>query len=313
MQIRTAATLLVLLTLAYVSSSAALADEPVNKLRSSASPEGTSSGNQKPKQSTQAKPQQSAAKKARTSGPQWIWSSAHKKNEVPAGDCYFRRSLKLLDPEEGEVRITADNKFQLFVNGQPVGTGTDWRQIQVFDITKHLQKGKNSIAVQVTNIDEGSAGLAARVVIKERSGTFRDYSTNESWKTSVRRFRNWTSPSFPESEWVPAASYGALGATLPWGNEMVVEGDDGRFEVPEGFRVERLMTDEMVGSLIAMTFDAQGNIFASREGDGLYHIVDRNRDGTLDQVKLYCDKIKNTQGILSLGSRVFAVGDGPRA
>ena len=30
-----------------------------------------------------------------------------------------------------------------------------------------------------------------------------------------------------------------------------------------------------------------------------------------DKVTDYCDKIKNAQGLLALGTRVFAVGDGP--
>ncbi len=247
----------------------------------------------------------------RKSSPQWIWSAAHKKNKVPEGTCYFRKSLKLRVPEEGEIHITADNQFQLYVNGQPVGTGSDWRQIEVFDITKYLQKGNNTIAVEATNSDAGSAGMAARVLIKELGGTFQSYSTDTSWKTSVRRYRNWTTPGFPESEWVAAASFGSLGAALPWGNEMVVAGEGSRFEIPVDFNVERLLQDEEVGSLIAMAFDSAGNILASREGGHLQLISDSNKDGTFDSVQVFCDQIKNTQGILSLGSRVFAVGHGP--
>lgn len=258
-----------------------------------------------------ADPLDKRLKEGRQSAPQWIWSAAHTKNKVPEGVCYFRKSLKLRSPEEGEIRITADNQFQLYVNGQPVGTGADWRQIEVFDITKHLQKGINTIAIEATNSDAGSAGMVARVLIKEVGGTFQDYSTNTSWKTSVRRYRNWTAPGFPESEWVAAASYGSLGAALPWGNEMVVAGEGTRFQLPEGFSVQRLMQDEEVGSLIAMAFDSAGNILASREGGHLQLVTDTNGDGTFDSVKVFCDQIKNTQGILSLGSRVFAVGDGP--
>lgn len=243
--------------------------------------------------------------------PQWIWSAAHTKDEVPVCTCYFRKSFKLRKPGEGEIHITADNKFQLYVNGQPVGEGADWRQIEVFDISKHLRKGINTIAVEASNIDEGAAGLVARVLVKEVSGTFKSFTTDNSWKTSVRRYRNWTSPSFPESEWVAAASYGNLGQALPWGNEMVAAGQGARFQIPEGFVVERLLYDEKVGSLIAMTFDSKGNMLVSREGGHLQLLTDSDGNGTLDAMSIYCDKIKNVQGILSLGSRVFAVGDGP--
>ena len=243
--------------------------------------------------------------------PQWIWSAAHTKDEVPVSTCYFRKSFKLAKPGEGEVHITADNKFQLFVNSKPVGEGSDWRQIKIFDISKYLHKGVNTIAVEATNIDEGSAGLVARVLVKELSGTFKSYSTDESWKASVRRYRNWTSPNFPESEWTAAASYGNLGHALPWGNEIVVEGQGARFQIPEGFVIERLLYDEKVGSLIAMTFDSQGNMLVSREGGHLQLLTDTDGNGAHDAMSIYSDKIKNVQGILSLGSRVFAVGDGP--
>ncbi len=242
---------------------------------------------------------------------QWIWSPAHTKNKAPVGDCYFRKSFKLGAPELGEVQITADNQFQLFVNGQPVGQGADWRQLDVYDISEHLRKGVNTIAVQVTNIDEGSAGLVARVLVKEQGGTFASYSTNHSWKTSVRRYQNWTTPTFPESEWIAAASYGQLGAALPWGDEIVFAGEGARFQIPEEFVIERLMRDEEVGSLIAMTFDSRGNILASREGGPLLLLTDSDDNGTHDTVNVFCDKITNTQGILALGTRVFAVGDGP--
>ena len=57
----------------------------------------------------------------------------------------------------------------------------------------------------------------------------------------MRRYRNWTSPEFPESEWIGAVSYGKLGATLPWGNEVVLAGKGARFEIPDQFAIERLL------------------------------------------------------------------------
>ena len=243
--------------------------------------------------------------------PQWIWSSAHQKNKVPAGDCFFRKSFDLKAPELGEVQITADNRFELFVNDQPIGKGEDWRQLQVFDISKHLRKGRNCVAVKVTNTDIGSAGLVARMLIKENGGTFESYSTNKSWKTSVRQYQSWANPDFPDREWVGATSYGELNATLPWGDEVVFAGEGSRFKIGKEFTVERLMRDDEVGSLIAMTFDAHGNILASREGGHLMLLTDSDHNGTHDTVGVFSDQIKNVQGILALGTRVFAIGDGP--
>ena len=91
----------------------------------------------------------------------------------------------------------------------------------------------------------------------------------------------------------------------------MIAGVGARFNIAKDFTIERLLRDDEVGSLIAMAFDAQGNILASREGGNLMLITDSDDNGTPDSVDVFCDKIMNVQGILSLGTRVFAVGDGP--
>jgi glucose/arabinose dehydrogenase len=184
--------------------------------------------------------------------------------------------------------------------------------MDVHDITKSLVPGQNVIAVKGTNTDAGAAGLAARVIIKQVGGTFENYSTDASWRTSVKEFANWTAPNVRDSVWVPAKVYGALGAALPWGDEVVIANEGARFVVDPEFTVERLVTDEQAGSLIAMTFNASGDILVSREGGGIYLIRDTNRDGTYESVTPFCEQVKNIQGMLSLGTRVFAVGEGPQ-
>ncbi len=242
---------------------------------------------------------------------QWIWSPAEAKDEVPVGDCYFRKTFVLANPETGQVQITADNQYELLVNGQAVASGNDWRHLQIHDISKLLKRGRNTIGVRATNTDVGAAGLVARVIIKQRGGTFEAFSTDSTWKTSLRRFPGWAHPSFKDGDWLAAESYGTLGATLPWGDEVILAGAGRRFIIGQEFNIQRIMRDEDTGSLIAMTFDARGNILASREGGHLLRLVDKDGDGKLDTVQTFCDQIKNVQGILALGTRVFAVGDGP--
>lgn len=242
---------------------------------------------------------------------EWIWSPSHTKNEIPVGECYFRKTFEVTDPDIGEVQITADNEFELFVNGKAVGTGNDWRQLKVFEISPHLVRGQNSVSIRVSNTDEGSAGLVGRILIREKGGTYVNHPTNVSWKTSVREYRDWTAAQFADQEWVSAKSYGVLGLALPWGNEVVIAGVGARFNIPKDFAIERLMRDNEVGSLIAMAFDAQGNILASREGGNLMLITDSDDNGAPDSVSVFCDKIINVQGIQPLGTRVFVIGDGP--
>jgi len=246
------------------------------------------------------------------SAAKWIWSPAHEKTDVPVGDCYFRKTFSLRAPAEGHLQIVADNQFELFVNGEPAGEGNDWRQMQSIDVSEWLQRGKNCLAIRVTNTDPGPAGLVARLIVKPEGGTYTNLLTDDSWKTTVRRFPGWKQADYVDRDWLAAKAFGSLGATLPWGNEVVIAGQEGRFVVDDGFVIEHLMRDEEVGSLIAMTFDSRGNIIASQEGGPLLRLSDQSDNGAHDTVEVYCKKIKNVQGLLALGTKVFAVGDGPQ-
>jgi hypothetical protein len=109
-------------------------------------------------------------------GANWIWSPAYEKDAVPVGDCYFRKTITLAGAVDfAQVHIACDNQYELFVNGKSVGTGADWRKMDVHDITKLIRPGINVVAVKASNSDAGAAGLVARVIIKEKGGTFESY------------------------------------------------------------------------------------------------------------------------------------------
>lgn len=72
-------------------------------------------------------------------------------------ELHFRRSLNLASaPPHYLVRVSADNRFILYVNGQRVGDGpargdvTHWRY-ERFDLAPYLRPGANVIAATVWN------------------------------------------------------------------------------------------------------------------------------------------------------------------
>ena len=242
----------------------------------------------------------------------WIWSPAHEKDAVPVGDCYFRKTFNVNKIELAQVHVVCDNQYELYINGKMAGRGADWRKMDVHDVTKYIVPGTNVVAIKGTNSDAGAAGMAARVIVKQVGGTFESYSTDATWRTSVKQFANWTAANVRDTVWLPAKVYGPLGGALPWGDEVVIAGEGARFVIDSEFVVERLITDEQAGSLIAMAFNSTGDILASREGGPLLLIRDTNRDGTFESVSTFCQEVKSIQGIMSLGTRVYAVGEGPQ-
>ncbi len=261
-----------------------------------------------------SKPSSKPDKPGDAKDAEWIWSPAHKKDKAPAGECYFRKTFEVgrAGVEQAQIEITADESYELHVNGRALGGGSDWRQLDSYDITRYLAPGLNTIAVKVGHTKANtSAGLAARVFVRETGGTLVSRSTDATWRTFLKEAPRWQSGTLNDQDWLPAESYGTLGMTLPWGNEVKPPASTGRFQVKPGFRVERVVSPKITGSLIAMTFNEFGQVIASRENGPLLLISDRDRDGVLDAVSVYCDKVKNCQGLLALNGTLFAIGDGP--
>ena len=109
----------------------------------------------------------------------------------------FRRTLELAaKPDHFAVRVSGDNRYQLFVNGERVAAGpargdlTHWRY-ETVDIAAQLVAGKNTIAAIVWN--DGTARAVAQITnqtgfllesVDEQNSAA---DTNKFWKVQVDR------------------------------------------------------------------------------------------------------------------------------
>ncbi len=246
---------------------------------------------------------------------EWIWSPDHDKNDVPSGDCYFRKSFNINSPERGEIRIAADDAYELYFNGKRIGTGSSARNLDRYDLRSHLRRGRNIVAVKVSNQRGSTAALAARVQVKERGRGWSNFSTDESWRTAISTFPLWSLPVYNDRGWQRAQSFGPLGSTEPWDRRKEVavtqQQSHERFRISSEFRVQRVLGDDDIKSVIAMTFNEFGQILASQEDGPLMLITDANRDGAPDKVQTYCEEVKSCQGILALNGDVYVTAGGP--
>ncbi|AMV31351.1 hypothetical protein VN12_04485 [Pirellula sp. SH-Sr6A] len=83
-----------------------------------------------------------------------------------------------------------------------------------------------------------------------------------------------------------------------------------RFTTKPGFVVKEVFGNKEVGSIVAMTFNEFGHIIASQEGGPLLLLYDSNKDGSYDKTRVYCELVKNIQGVLALNGDVYVTGDG---
>ncbi len=238
---------------------------------------------------------------------------------IPEGEtCLFRKPINLRVQAEGTIEIAADDRFELFINGTRIGTGNSSRQMREIDITDHLEIGRNVIGVRVVNTHGKTAALAARVSIRplDQDKWF-TFSTGPSWRASTDENPMWETVLFNDRLWAAAASFGKLGDTVPWDRDVDVVAEKQsdqreRFQIQKGFGVQRVLSDDQVGSVIAMAFNEFGHMIVSQEGGPLLLVFDKDEDGVPEHVRTYCDKVKSCQGILALNGEVFVTGEGPQ-
>ncbi|MDC7693511.1 alpha-L-rhamnosidase C-terminal domain-containing protein [Asticcacaulis sp. DXS10W] len=132
---------------------------------------------------------------------QWI---AHPDLPAGGGVQNFQKSLSVTKrPKALWVRVSADNRFVLYVNGQRVVSGpatsdlANWRYERV-DIAPYLKRGENSIAAVVWN---ASAAVRPLAQISARGGFYLDAESTEfealdsgtNWRVSLDKGRSFGS------------------------------------------------------------------------------------------------------------------------
>ena len=157
------------------------------------------------------------------------WVTCPKIPEHDPGVCYLRKTFPLAAmPQHFVVHVSADNRYQLFVNGTRVGRGPSrgdldhWR-FETVDLAPHLHAGPNLLAAEVWN-DGDSAPLAQMsfqtgFLLQGDTAAETVSNTNRDWKTQIDSSRSIIAPSEREIGGYYAAGAGerVTAAQYPWG------------------------------------------------------------------------------------------------
>jgi len=116
--------------------------------------------------------------------PPETWTTYKHRNEVGS----YRRDFDIPADWDGrQIYISfdgVDSFFYLWINGQYVGFSKNSRNVASFDITKYLQKGKNTAAVEVYRSSDGSF-LEAQDMFR-LPGIFRTVALHAKPKVQIR-------------------------------------------------------------------------------------------------------------------------------
>ena len=250
---------------------------------------------------------------------QWIWGHwVQGLGNQPDGERVFARAAFDLPkkPAKASLKITCDNRYQVWVNDKKVGRGTEWQRGQLFNVARHLTKGRNVVAVRGEN-DGGPAGLLAWLEV----GAARVAPTGAAWKTARAAVGGWRTGGFDDGGWKPASILAPLGKG-PWGepgfgggatNGGRKAGNKGKpqdFAPLPGFEAKEVASG--VGSLIALCLDDQDRPIVSVERGPVLRLHDDDKDGIYERDEVYCDLVKSCQGLLYSRGGLYVVGAGPK-
>ncbi len=148
----------------------------------------------------------------------WIWGDLS--NSV----CEFRTHFTLDQvPAQASILITADNGYELYINGALVGfdigaDGEIWSSVERYDISSRLARGRNVIGIRGICLG-GQRGLVASVWIKPQRDEPIEMATDASWRVaSEGNPADYSHPEYVEGpEWNSAAALGRMGMA-PWGD-----------------------------------------------------------------------------------------------
>ena len=127
----------------------------------------------------------------------WIWDT----NTV---DKQTVRLWKNFEIPSGKItnavlRITVDNGYTLFLDGQELGRGSDWRTVTEYDLTQILKPGRHMVAVEGFN-DRLEGGLIFGLFVEFSNAWPVEVDSDESWLVVPPEIKNWTERKLAAAE-----------------------------------------------------------------------------------------------------------------
>jgi len=216
----------------------------------------------------------------------WVWDNPAGATSSQTNDPrYFRKTFDVsAAPQAATVRITCDNAYTLYVNGEKVAQGAEWQKVGEHDVLKRLKVGKNVIAVEAVN-HGGVAGMIAHLLITGSDKKSVSYGTGNDWQASLKADKDWQKAEFDASTWAAAAVLG-VPQMGPWG--LALDGPGTRpggatnssgkkiatsyqsaeqelteFVVPPDFKIELVAAEPLVVNPISAALDEHGVLYVT--------------------------------------------------
>lgn len=142
-------------------------------------------------------------------GSRWI-------RHPDSGSAHFRKVISLDRTVTAfDILITADDSFELWINGRMIGSGNDWRKPQRFEVKVPIARDNSAIAVKCADTGD-AAGVISRIIARFEDGTTANIVSDETWRCVPDAPDGWNSLRFDDSAWTPVKVIGDYPCE-PWG------------------------------------------------------------------------------------------------
>ncbi len=137
-----------------------------------------------------------------------IWSpvdTAHATDVSSPAECFFRKKFTLIRPELGEIQMTSNDAYELYINSRLVSKGQSFGEPLNLNVASFLQPGTNLIAVRVQSLGSATPSLAMKFRTREQGeNRWRSLTTDDTWTTRVEEISEWTQNGYNDMGWLNA-------------------------------------------------------------------------------------------------------------
>ncbi len=120
-----------------------------------------------------------------------------------------------------QLSISADNAFRVWMDGQEIGNGSDWRTLSIYELSGKLNPGIHVLAVEGFN-DCDKAGVIVGLHVKLADGKTLQLQSDTNWLIVPLSFSGWRTATQPMPDWQKATFIANLRQPPWWGSPKTV-------------------------------------------------------------------------------------------
>ena len=114
-----------------------------------------------------------------------------------------------------KLKIAADNAYNVWLDGQELGSGSDWRTLSVYDLEGTLNPGEHVLAVEGFN-DNDQAGIILGMSLETTEGEVIRIRSDLSWRIVPTPESGWQTALHPAADWPSSWVATNFGKTAWW-------------------------------------------------------------------------------------------------